>query len=103
MLSMPKKMSDTDVRALVASEHADALAGLAASSLAEERSRSMDYYNGKMDRDMPSLDGRSSAVSSDVADTVEGLMPSLMEIFAGGDEVVKFNPVGPEDEGAAEQ
>jgi hypothetical protein len=96
-------MSDSSVRALVAAEHADALAGLASSTLAEERSRALDYYNGKMDRDMPSLDGRSSAVSTDVADTVEGLMPSLMEIFAGGDEVVRFDPVGPEDVKAAEQ
>lgn len=99
---MPK-MSDASVRALVAAEHADALAGLAASTLAEDRSRAMDYYNGKMDRDMPALEGRSEAVSTDVSDTVEGLMPSLMEIFAGGDEVVKFDPVGPEDVQAAEQ
>jgi hypothetical protein len=42
-------------------------------------------------------------VSSDVADTIEGLMPSLMDIFAGSDEVVRFEPVGPEDEPAAQQ
>jgi len=30
-------------------------------------------------------------------------MPSLMEIFGGGDEVVRFEPVGPEDVAAAEQ
>jgi hypothetical protein len=38
-----------------------------------------------------------------VADTVEGLMPALMEIFAAGEEVVRFDPVGPEDEDAAMQ
>ena len=32
-----------------------------------------------------------------------GLMPSLMEIFAGSDEVVRFEPVGPQDVAAAEQ
>jgi hypothetical protein len=47
--------------------------------------------------------GRSSRVSMDVADTIEGMMPQLMEIFAGTDEVVKFEPVGPEDVKAAEQ
>src|SRR5262245_36254075 len=46
---------------------------------------------------------RSKAVSSDVADTIEGLMPPLMEIFAAGEEVVQFAPVGPEDVAAAEQ
>jgi hypothetical protein len=30
-------------------------------------------------------------------------MPSLMDIFAGSDEVVRFEPVGPEDEEAAQQ
>ena len=42
-------------------------------------------------------------MSSDVADTIDGMMPQLMDIFAGGDEVVTFNPVGPEDEEAADQ
>src|SRR3979490_3641901 len=53
--------------------------------------------------DMPAPDGRSKAVSTDVADTVEGLMPALMDIFTSGDEVVRFEPVGPEDVAAAEQ
>jgi hypothetical protein len=56
-----------------------------------------------MSQDMPAQDGRSRAVSTDVADTIEGLMPSLMDIFAGSDEVVRFEPVGPEDEEAAQQ
>src|SRR5260370_4322927 len=30
-------------------------------------------------------------------------MPALMEIFSAGDEVVRFEPVGPEDVAAAEQ
>jgi len=63
----------------------------------------MDYYLGNMAKDMPAAEGRSKAVSSDVADTIEGLMPSLMDIFAGSDEVVRFEPVGPEDEDAAQQ
>jgi hypothetical protein len=103
MAKKSKKMDDHALRALVAAEHADALAGLAASALSEERSRAMDYYQGDMARDMPSVEGRSSAVSTDVADTIEGLMPSLMEIFAGAEEVVRFDPVGPEDVQAAEQ
>jgi hypothetical protein len=62
----------------------------------------MDYYQGEMD-DMPTLAGRSRAVSTDVADTVDGIMPSLMDIFTAGDEVARFDPVGPEDEAAAAQ
>jgi hypothetical protein len=97
------KISLGDLRALLAAEKADALSAMSASKLSEERSRALDYYLGDMSRDMPAPEGRSKAVSSDVADTIEGLMPTLMEIFCGGDEVVRFEPVGPVDVAAAEQ
>ena len=99
---MPK-MSTGDLKALLSAERYDALSAMAASKLSDERSRALDYYMGDMSRDMPAPDGRSKAVSSDVADTIEGLMPPLMDIFTGGDEVVRFDPVGPEDVAAAEQ
>ncbi|WP_229188829.1 portal protein [Bradyrhizobium brasilense] len=102
-LSRMTKMSTSELKAMLASEKADALAALSAARLAEERADAMDYYLGDMRKDMPAQDGRSRAVSTDVADTIEGLMPSLMDIFAGSDEVVRFEPVGPEDEAAAQQ
>jgi len=88
---------------MLAAEKADALSAMSASKLSEERAAALDYYLGDMSRDMPAPDGRSKAVSTDVADTVEGLMPTLMDIFTSGDEVVRFEPVGPEDVAAAEQ
>src|SRR5688572_2390546 len=53
--------------------------------------------------DLKAMLAAAKAVSPDVADTIEGLMPTLMDIFCGGDEVVRFDPVGPEDVPAAEQ
>ena len=100
---MAKKMSALDVRTMLASEKSSALAAISAAQLMEDRADAMDYYLGDMTKDMPAQDGRSRAVSTDVADTIEGLMPSLMDIFAGSDEVVRFEPVGPEDEDAAQQ
>ena len=99
---MPK-MSDAELRVMLAAEKADALSAMSASKLSEERAAALDYYLGDMSRDMPAPDGRSKAVSTDVADTVEGMMPTLMDIFTSGDEVVRFEPVGPEDVAAAEQ
>jgi hypothetical protein len=96
-------MSDSELRAILSSEKADALSAMQSARLSVERSDALDYYMGDMTKDMPVPDGRSRAVSSDVADTIEGLMPSLMDIFAGSDEVVRFEPVGPEDEQAAQQ
>jgi hypothetical protein len=99
---MPK-MSISDLKAMLDSEKADALAAISADRLMEERADAMDYYLGDMRKHMPAQEGRSRAVSTDVADTIEGLMPNLMDIFAGSDEVVRFEPVGPEDEAAAAQ
>jgi hypothetical protein len=96
-------MDEAKLRAIVAAEKAQALSALNASDLSRQRARAMDYYLGDMTADMPSAQGRSAAVSSDVADTVESIMPALMKIFAAGDEIVRFNPVGPEDEDAAAQ
>jgi len=100
---MPKKIDISSLKAILASERSDAMAAIEASKLSSDRSDAMDYYLGDMSKDMPAQDGRSSAVSTDVADAIEGLMPSLMDIFAGSDEVVRFEPVGPEDEEAAQQ
>jgi hypothetical protein len=99
---MPK-MSLSELKALLESERNDALAAIAASKLSAQRSDAMDYYLADMSKDMPAPEGRSQAVSTDVADTIEGLMPSLMEIFCAGEEVVKFEPAGPDDVAAAEQ
>lgn len=99
---MPK-MTARDVQVMVQSERASAMAAISSAQLMEDRAQAMAYYQGDMSQDMPHIDGRSSAVSTDVSDTIEGLMPALMDIFAGSDEVVRFEPVGPEDEQAAEQ
>jgi hypothetical protein len=99
---MPK-MTELELKALLDAEKAAALSAPQASRLSSDREQAQRYYLGDMSRDMPSLEGRSSAVSTDVADTIEGLMPTLMDIFSGGDEVVRFDPVGPEDVKAAEQ
>ncbi len=97
------KMSVLEVASMLSSEKSSSLAALSASNLMQERADAMDYYLGNMDMDLPAQDGRSRAVSTDVADTIEGLLPTLMDIFAGSDEVVRFEPVGPEDEAAAQQ
>jgi hypothetical protein len=97
------KIDTSTLKAMLAAERSNALAAVEASRLSSERSDAMDYYLGDMSKDMPAQEGRSKAVSTDVADTIEGLMPQLMDIFAGSDEVVRFEPVGPEDEEAAQQ
>lgn len=103
MAAKPKRMDTLELKTLLASEKASALAAISAAKLAEERADALDYYLGDMQKDMPAPEGRSQAVSTDVADTIEGLMPNLMDIFAGSDEVVRFEPIGPDDVEAAQQ
>jgi hypothetical protein len=98
-----KEMSPEVLGAMLGSQKADALAALQSARLSIDRERAEDYYLGDMRADMPAQEGRSRAVSSDVADTIEGLMPSLMDIFCSSDEVVKFEPAGADDEAAAQQ
>jgi len=97
------KMKLDELQAMVAAQKSDALAAMQADTLSQERSDAMDYYLGNMDKDMPVPVGRSQAVSTDVADVIEGILPHLMDIFFGSDEAVRFEPVSAEDEEAAQQ
>jgi len=67
-----------------------------------ERKTALQYYqpNSPLGNE---IEGRSQVVLRDTFDTVEWMMPSLLKVFVGGDEVVKFEPRGPEDVDAAEQ
>ena len=69
--------------------------------LTEQRSDALDRYYGK--RYGNEQEGRSQIVTRDVADVIEWIMPSLMKIFTSGDQVVKFEPQGPEDVEMAKQ
>lgn len=70
--------------------------------LTPAREKALQYAQGVMN-DVPSLPNRSRAVSTDVADAIETVLPDLMEIFTGGDDVASFAPQGPEDEAGAAQ
>lgn len=69
--------------------------------LSRQRSISIDAYAGKMLDAAP--DGRSQVNDRAVFETIQWIMPSMMRIFAGGENVVEFDPTGPEDEEVAEQ
>src|SRR6478609_8184009 len=97
------KMDKSSLRAVLDSERTAALAAATSGKLTIERTKSLDYYMGDIGNDMPAPDGTSTAISSDVSDTIDSLMPELMDIFCGGDEIVRFEPTGPEDVEAAQQ
>ncbi len=65
------------------------------------RALSLDAYAGKNIE--PAPEGRSQVVDWTVFETIQFILPSLCRIFAGGENVVEFEPTGEEDEDAAEQ
>lgn len=71
------------------------------SDLQTDRAIAIDLYHGKNIE--PAPDGRSQVVDRTVFETVQWIMPSLARIFANGDDIVEFQPFGPEDEGPAKQ
>lgn len=97
------KLDTRTLKSILQAERADALGSSKSTELTKQREQAMRYYMGDMERDMPAIEGRSTAVSSDVSDTVEGLLPNLMDIFCASDDVVRFDPVGPEDVEPAQQ
>ncbi len=57
-----------------------------------------EYYRNKF----PILSKTSDLVSTDVADTIEWALPSLMKVFTGSDEVITIAGVTEEDDNKAE-
>lgn len=70
------------------------------SSSSVDISTPLDYYLGKPNG--TEQVGRSSVTSTDVADAIEWIMPSVMDAFASSPDVIAFDPVSPGDEEQAE-
>lgn len=98
---MARGIKTTETLQLVANEYARAV-GIRGDEVNAQREVGLNYFKGVMD-DLPHASGRSSATSSDVADAIETVLPDLIEIFTGSDDVAAFTPNGPEDEEAATQ
>ena len=93
-------MTDEDLGSIVKS-YIQRSTGTDSDSVSEERRENLDFYYAKKFGN--EVDGRSEVISMDVQDTIESMMPDFLEIFAGGDEVVRIEPHGEEDEERAQQ
>ena len=100
MAKKPRKISDDELAAQLSAEIQQAT-GYANSELSDQREESMKYYLGEPFGN--EIDGRSEIVTTDVRDTVEYIMPSLMRIFTTHNNIAEFEPQGPEDEEMAQQ
>jgi hypothetical protein len=95
-------LSDEDLLAAVRNEMQRSVGFENDQELKASREMSLNYAKGVMP-DMPYLDNRSRAVDTAVADGVETVLPDLMEIFTGGEDIAAFIPNKEADEDGAKQ
>ena len=98
-MALSEKVTEEELVSRIQSEITDSLGY--GDEISKQREMAMEYYYS-----LPfgnEVEGRSQFVDSTVQDTIEWIKPSLMRIFASGDEMVKFSPHGPEDVEAAAQ
>ena len=97
---MADKITEFELRNIIGQEINNSM-GYMGGNLSAQRKKSLEYYMGE-----PlgtEIDGRSQVVSTDVADTVETILPNLLKIFTASDQVIKCEPVKSEDVAQAEQ
>lgn len=91
-------MTDRELCALIDRERSNGI-GMN-DQMQSDRETAMAFYNGEATGELaaPEVEGRSRVVSKDLMDTVEWIMPGLMRMFAGTDDVVRFEPTAEGDE-----
>ena len=97
---MAKKMDDDQLGSIVSGEITDALNHFD-NEYTTDRLRALDMYLGEPLGN--EVDGRSTVIATEVADTVEAIMPNLMRVFTTNDKYVRFSPRTAEDMESAEQ
>jgi len=97
---MAKKMTNDELASKLSNE-IESASGNFNTELSEQREDAMKYYLGEKFGN--EIEGRSEIVTTDVRDTIEYIMPSLMRIFTTHNNVAEFEPQGPEDVEMAQQ
>lgn len=98
-----KRMDDDDLSVILKAHIEDSIGSIIGSDgeIHEERLKAYDYYYGRPLGN--EVKGRSQVIDRVVQDTIEWMMPSILEIFTASGNVVEFVPVGVEDEDGARQ
>ncbi len=80
---MTKRYSDDELSAILQKELRQAL-GSSGTEISQIRLRNLQFYKGEAEGELaaPDIEDRSSLVATDVGDTVEWMLPSLLRIFA---------------------
>ena len=93
-------MDDNKLKGILDSEIDNSI-GFVDTETSEARRKALTYYNREPYGN--EVEGRSSIVTGEVAEVVDGALPQLLRIFTQSDELVRFEPKGMGDEEGAKQ
>jgi hypothetical protein len=85
---------------IIQAEIDDAI-GFIESETVEQRKQALEAYLRQPYGN--EVEGKSQIVTGEVAEAIDGALPSLVRIFTGSDNIVVFEPQGPKDEASAKQ
>jgi hypothetical protein len=93
-------MGERELVSIIRAHRRDAL-GVEDGELSTDRASALDHYHGRPYGN--EQEGRSTVVSRDLSEAVDWALPAIMDVFTQSGALGEFDPVGPEDEDAAEQ
>ena len=94
------KMSDQSFQTLIQDEVTDAV-NYYDTEFSGDRSETLDYYLGEKFGN--EIENRSQVVATEVSDTIEFMMPTLVKMFQSSNDFVRFSGRMQEDVDAAQQ
>ncbi len=90
----PRPMTEYELKSMIGQQIQHSRSYLSA-EIASDRQENLRYY---LNRPLGNeVEGRSQVISTDVQDTIESIMPDLMEMFAASGAIWKYQPQNPED------
>ena len=93
-------MEQNELKSILQAEIDDAI-GFIESETVEQRKQALEAYLRQPYGN--EVEGKSQIVTGEVAEAIDGALPSLVRIFTGSDDIVVFEPQGPADEASAKQ
>ena len=93
-------MEQNELKSILQAEIDDAI-GFIESETVDQRKQALQAYLRQPYGN--EVEGKSQIVTGEVAEAIDGALPSLVRIFTGSDNIVVFEPQGPKDEASAKQ
>jgi hypothetical protein len=93
-------MKEFDLQAIIENEIDNAIGYINTETVEERRDALMAYNREPYGNE---VEGRSTIVTGEVAEAVDGALPQLLRVFTQSDDVVRFEPKAPGDEEKAKQ